>query len=87
MKGRPIPAEVFPPGEFIFDEMEARGWTVEKLSQQAVMPVEEIEVLLNNGAVTGHRAERLSVAFGSSAQYWANLWMAWKKYGKPKEMP
>lgn len=74
------PAEVFPPSEFILEEMQARGWTVEQLGRQAVIPLEEAQALLDGAPLLGRHAERLAVAFGTSATYWANLWVAWKRY-------
>lgn len=78
------PAEVFPPSEFIREEMKERGWDVEELSRQAVIPVKEMQALLDDAPMMGRYAERLAVAFGTSAIYWANLWLAWRRYRKEK---
>ena len=33
-----IPAEVFPPGEFLADELEARGWTQTEFAEMINRP-------------------------------------------------
>ena len=76
------PAEVFPPSEFIQEEMEARDWSKQDLAQRAVLSVQEVEYLLSGGRISAQIAERLSRAFGTSPQYWSHLWMAWKKFGR-----
>ena len=68
------PAEVFPPGDFIADELEERGWSQADLAE--ILGKSETTVSL---MVTGRRsitpgtAKDLSAAFGSSPQYWMNL--------------
>jgi HTH-type transcriptional regulator/antitoxin HigA len=68
------PVEVFPPGEFIREELEARGWTQADLAAIMGRPVQAI-----NGIVTGSRsvtpqtAQELGAALGTSAQLWLNL--------------
>jgi HTH-type transcriptional regulator/antitoxin HigA len=56
-----IPAETWPPGEFIREELEARGWTARDLGIDPDMPVDE------------DMAKRLGAAFGTSPEYWLNL--------------
>mgnify|MGYP003395328104 CR=1 FL=1 len=80
-----IPAEIFHPSEFIIEEMAARGWTSLDLSSMAVMPLTELQGILAGGPLLAHHAERLAVAFGTSPQLWANLWMAYKKYAAMRE--
>jgi HTH-type transcriptional regulator / antitoxin HigA len=47
------PAEVFPPGEFIHEELEARGWTERDLARIMDMPLGLI-----NELVTGTKRSR-----------------------------
>ena len=37
-----IPAEVFPPGEFLADELEARGWTQVEFAEIIRRPPEVV---------------------------------------------
>lgn len=72
-------AEVFPPGEFIKEELDARGWNQVELAE--IMGCRPSDV---NGLITGRRpvtpelAKALSNAFGSSPQLWMNLESAYK---------
>jgi HTH-type transcriptional regulator/antitoxin HigA len=49
-----VPAEVFPPGEFIREELDARGWTQGDLAQIMDRPLRLI-----NELVAGKRAGSL----------------------------
>jgi HTH-type transcriptional regulator/antitoxin HigA len=68
------PAEVFPPGEFIREELEARGWTQEDLAKILDRPLSTISAILTGRkAVTPETAIGLAKAFGTSAEVWLNL--------------
>ena len=72
------PAEVFPPGEFLREELEARGWTQGDLasilgrSQRLVN-----EVITGKRSLTPETAKGLSEALGTSADFWLNLQNTW----------
>lgn len=69
-----IPAEVFPPGELIRDEMEARGWTQTDLAEILGRPVRLVnEILSGKRAITPETARGLGEAFGVDPQFWMNL--------------
>ena len=84
------PAEVFPPGKFIQDELDARGWTVRDLAEQ--MGGEEVEEIGLNmltvelliGApdkgmtLDADTAIGLACAFGTSPEFWTNIDQAWR---------
>lgn len=68
------PAEVFPPGEFIRDELEERGWTQADLAKITGRPLPTINLIINGKtSITPETAMELSSAFGTSAQFWLNL--------------
>lgn len=68
------PAEVFPPGEFIKDELEARGWSQIDLAEIiSKSPRLVSEIVGAKRAVTPETARALGEAFGTSAQFWMNL--------------
>ena len=72
--GRRIPAEVFPPGEFIRDELEARDWTQSDLAEILGRPFRLVnEIIAAKRAITPETAEGLGEAFGTTAQFWMNL--------------
>jgi HTH-type transcriptional regulator/antitoxin HigA len=70
-----IPAEVFPPGDFIRDELDARGWTQEDLAKIMDRPVQAInEIISAKKQITPDTAVGLAKAFGDDdALYWMNL--------------
>ncbi len=69
-----VPAEVFPPGEFIKEEIEARNWTQNDLAQILdLSPRLVSEIIAGKRAITPNTAKRLADAFGTSAQLWMNL--------------
>ena len=74
MSAEHTPAEVFPPGEFIKDEIEERGWTQEELAEILGSPVQLVnEIIAGKRSITVETANGLSSAFGTSAQFWMNL--------------
>ncbi len=69
-----IPAEVFPPGEFIRDELEARDWTQQDLADILGRPIQAVnEVISAKKSITPETAQGLGDAFGTGAQLWLNL--------------
>lgn len=67
-------AEAFPPGEFIEEELEERGWTQETLAE--IMGVDRqivSDVIGGRRRISIRTARRLGAAFGTSAEYWLNL--------------
>lgn len=74
-----VPAEVFPPGEFIREELEARGWTQEDLAQIMGRPLRLVNELVNaKKQITPETARGLAEAFGTDALYWMNLDSAYR---------
>ncbi|WNC95579.1 HigA family addiction module antitoxin (plasmid) [Paraburkholderia sp. FT54] len=69
-----MPAEVFPPGEFLREELEAREWSQQELADILDRPPRLInEIIAGKRAVTPETARGLGEAFGTSAEYWMNL--------------
>lgn len=72
-------AEVFPPGEFILEELEERGWSQVELADILGRAPNVInELISGKRAITPETAKALGEAFGSSAQYWMNLESAYQ---------
>jgi HTH-type transcriptional regulator/antitoxin HigA len=73
------PAEVFPPGEFLADELEARGWTQTEFAEIIGRPQKLVnDIVLAKRSVTPETASDLAAAFGTSAQFWMNLETTWQ---------
>jgi len=77
--GDRIVAEVFPPGEFIREELEARGWTQLDLAEIMGRPPRLVnELIAGKRSITPETARALGEAFGTGAQYWMNLEAAYQ---------
>lgn len=74
-----VPVEAFPPGEFLKEELEARGWTQTDLAEILGRPVQLVnEIIANKRVITPETAKGLADAFGTSGQYWLNLQSAYQ---------
>ena len=74
-----IAAEGFPPGEFISEELEERGWSQADLADiLGKTPAMVNEIIKVKRRITPEVAEGLSAAFGTSAEYWTNLETAYQ---------
>jgi len=67
-------AEAFPPGEFLREELEARGWTQVDLAEILGRPPRVVnEIIAGKRSITPETAKGLGDAFGTGAEYWMNL--------------
>jgi len=73
------PAFVFPPGDFIRDELEVRGWTQADLAKIMNRPAPAINLIITGKkSITPTTALELSGAFGTSPEFWLNLETAYR---------
>lgn len=83
MRSEFVAAEVFPPGEYLKDELAERGWTVVQLAELMSRPVQVVSDLLEAQVeITPDLAHALSVALGTSAQLWLNLDVAYRSHAR-----
>ena len=74
-----IPAEVFPPGEFLADELEARSWTQVEFAEIIQRPTKLVnEIIAGKKSITPETARGFAAALGTSPQYWLNLETAYQ---------
>jgi len=67
-------AEAFPPGEFILDELDARGWSQIELAEIiGCSPTVVNSWVKGKRALTAQTAKQLADAFGMNAQWWINI--------------
>ncbi len=67
-------AEVFPPSEFIKEELEARNWSQVELADIIGRHPKVInDIIMGKRAISPEIAKAFGDAFGTSAQYWMNL--------------
>ncbi len=75
------PAEVFPPGEYLRDELNERGWTVTEFAGIIDRPLQAVSEILNGKkAITAETACSFSDALGTSPELWLNLQSAYRLY-------
>jgi HTH-type transcriptional regulator/antitoxin HigA len=68
------PAEVFPPGEFLRDELDARGWTPRKFAKMLGRPLQLVdEILAGQHPIEPQIAAEIGAALGTSPDIWLNL--------------
>ena len=66
--------DLFPPGEYIKDELDVRNWTQEDLSEILGRPLKTVNLIISaKKAITPQTAQELAAAFGTSAELWLNL--------------
>lgn len=76
---QPTNAEAFAPGEYLREELEARGWSQLDLAEILGRPPQAVnEIISGKRAVTPDTAQALSDALGTSAQLWMNLESAYQ---------
>lgn len=69
-----MPAEVFPAGEYLSDELEARGWSQEDFAGIIGRPVQFVsEIITGKKEITPESATQIGAALGTSAETWLNL--------------
>ena len=69
-----IPGDIFPPGEFIRDEMETRGLKQAELVKDMGISKSEISLVLNGKRnISVAFALKLEKMFGINAEVWMNL--------------
>ena len=72
-------AEVFPPGDFLKEELEARGWSQVEFAEILDRPPRVVsEIISGKRAITPETANGLGEALGTGAQFWMNLESAWQ---------
>ncbi len=74
-----LAAEVFPPGDFLKEELDARGWSQSDLAEVLGKSEGTVSQLMNGRkAIDAKTAIALSAALGTSRDYWINLESAYR---------
>lgn len=67
-------AEVFPPGEYLRDELEARGWSQVAFAEIIGRPVRVVnEIIAGKRAISPETARELGAALETGPEVWLNL--------------
>lgn len=82
-----VPAQCFHPGEYVRDEMIARGWDAEKLAEQTpYYTLKEVKQIINcEHDINPRMAFELHRIFDTSVELWINLQLAFNEWKKHKE--
>jgi HTH-type transcriptional regulator / antitoxin HigA len=79
------PAEVFHPGEYLRDELDARGWTQSDLARIVARPLQAInEIVLGKKRITAETAKAIGLALGTGPELWINLQTSFDLFHAPE---
>lgn len=71
--------EIFPPGEFIREELEARGWSQSDFARILGRPLQAVNEIINGKKrITAETAKEIALAIGTSPEVWLNLENAYR---------
>lgn len=69
-----VPAEVFSPGEYLKDELDARGWTQLEFAEIIGRSPRLVnEIIAGKRGITPSTAKEIAAALGTTALFWLNL--------------
>lgn len=75
--------EAFPPGDYLAEELEARGWSQADFAAILGRPVQFVsEIVSGKKEITRESASQIGAALGTSAEVWLNLqntFLLWKQ--------
>lgn len=78
-------AQILPPGDFIREELEARGWTQATFARIVGRPLTTINLIINGKkAITAQTAKEIAAVFGTSPEVWMKLEMTWQLTRAPE---
>ena len=81
MTSTTTPAEAFPPGEYLRDELLERGWTAKEFAEILGRPAQAVSEILNGRKrITSETALELAEALGTSPELWTNLQVTFNLY-------
>ena len=84
------PAEAFPPGDFLKEELEERGWTQDDLAAVMGRNIRTVnEIVVGKRSITPETAEGLAAALGTSPEFWLNLesaYQLWRVQGDESDL-
>ena len=81
-----IPAEGFPPAEFIRDELVERSWSLADFAKACGLSLFRVErIVMDDMPIDARIAAAIGKAFGQDAQTWINLQASWDRWKAAQE--
>ena len=81
-----LAAEVFSPGSYLAEELEARGVAADQFARLAqIKPERMTDILSGSKFLLLSECERIGSIMGTSAQMWINMDIAWRKWCRARE--
>ena len=88
MKKQFKPAAAFPPGEYLRDELLARGWTQTDLARIIGRPLQVVnEIIRGRKRITAQTAKAIGAALGTGPEVWLNLQTTIDVFNAPEPSP
>jgi HTH-type transcriptional regulator / antitoxin HigA len=82
------PAEAFPVGEYLSDELRERGWTIVEFAEILGRPVQAVSQILNGRKeITPTTATEIAAATGTSAETWLRLQDIYRLWKLSQSLP
>jgi len=82
------PAEIFHPGEYLRDELAARGWTQGDLAKIISRPISAVNEMINGKKrITAETAKAIGLALDTGPELWVNLQTAYDLFQAPDPDP
>ncbi len=82
------PAQVFPPGEYLRDELEERGWSQSQFARIIGRPLQTVNEIVNHRKrITVETAKEIALALGTSPEVWLNLQNYYELHTTPDADP
>ncbi len=79
MTATTTPAEAFPPGDYLREELAERGWAEGEFAEIIGRPVQAVSEILNGKKdITPDTAVAIGAALGTSAELWVSLQAAYR---------
>jgi HTH-type transcriptional regulator/antitoxin HigA len=83
-----MPAEAFPVGEYLREELAERGWSETEFAQIIARPVQAVSEILNGKKeITAETAVAIGDALGTSAEFWLGVQAAYRLYQVRERLP
>jgi HTH-type transcriptional regulator / antitoxin HigA len=85
MPKQPMAAEVFAPGEFLREELTARGWTQRRFARILGRPLQSVNQIINgHKRITAETAKEIGLALETGPEVWLNLENAYQLHTTPE---